>query len=132
MPFDLPELPKSEPSPGNGAAIPFRPSAHSMALRQGIGVSMQCAQMAQRAKLMPARDAKLDAILECLTHVLMTQAHLADAVLEAVEDRTGVIGLILAKALFGAPFIVFDADRHGSASVFCPLVIRRNRFRVIL
>ena len=82
MPFDLPELPKSEPSSGNGSAPPFRPSQHSMALRQGIGVSMQCAQMAQRAQLMPARDAKLDAILECLTHVLLTQAHLADAVLE--------------------------------------------------
>lgn len=59
---------------------PFRPSPHSLALRQGIARGLQVAQFAQRAKMMP-RDAQMGAILECMTHLILMQVHLCDAVL---------------------------------------------------
>lgn len=62
-------------------AVPFHPSPHSLALRGGIARGLQVAQLAQRAKMMPVRDQKLDVILECLTQLILSQAHLCDAVL---------------------------------------------------
>jgi hypothetical protein len=71
-----------------GDVIPFRaaPDPRSIESRKLIAMPLHNASGCQRAKLAPARDVKLDAILDCQSVIMRAVAFLLDADLTAAGE----------------------------------------------